>query len=47
VKVNEELDVFSGLLNEDPYANWIAEFSVEDMSELDSLMSAADYEAAL
>jgi glycine cleavage system H protein len=47
VKVNEELDDSPELLNEDPYANWIAEFSVEDMSELDSLMSAADYEAAL
>ena len=46
-KVNEELDDSPELLNEDPYTNWIAEFKAEDASELDALMSAADYEASL
>jgi glycine cleavage system H lipoate-binding protein len=27
--------------------NWIAEFKTEDSSEIDALMSAADYEASL
>ncbi len=47
VKANEDLDDSPELLNEDPYANWVIEVKAEDISELDSLLSAADYEAAL
>ena len=47
LKVNEDLDDSPELLNEDSYTNWIAEFKAEDLSEIDALMSAADYEASL
>ncbi len=47
VAVNEDLDDSPELLNEDPYTNWIAEFKAEDLSEMDALLSAADYEATL
>jgi glycine cleavage system H protein len=47
VAVNEELDDSPELINEDPYANWIVEVKLSDASELDDLLSAADYEAGL
>lgn len=42
--VNEDLDGNPQLINEDPYANWIIKVRMSDSGELDSLMSAADYE---
>jgi glycine cleavage system H protein len=47
VAVNEELDDSPELINEDAYANWIVEVKLSDASELDALLSAADYEAGL
>ncbi len=44
VKVNEELEDSPELINEDPYANWIVKIEIEDKSQLDALLSAADYE---
>lgn len=43
VEVNEDLEDDSGLLNEDPYANWIAMLELEDPSEAEGLMDAAAY----
>lgn len=45
LEVNEELEDAPELLNEDPYGNHIAIISLDDDSELDELMSAADYDA--
>ncbi len=42
--VNTELEDAPELINEDPYANWIIKVTISDPSELDSLLSAADYE---
>ncbi len=42
--VNAELEDAPELINEDPYANWIIKVTISDPSELDSLLSAADYE---
>ncbi|MFW6284879.1 MAG: glycine cleavage system protein GcvH [Bacillota bacterium] len=44
VEVNEDLEDSPELLNEDPYENWIVKVELEDKSELDSLMDAAEYE---
>ncbi len=43
VEVNEALDDEPGLVNKDPYANWIIKVQLSDASELDSLMNAEDY----
>lgn len=43
VEVNEDLENDAGLLNEDPYANWIAVLELSDPSEADNLMDAAAY----
>jgi glycine cleavage system H protein len=43
IEVNEELEDDAGLLNEDPYANWIAVLELSDPSEADSLMDAEAY----
>lgn len=43
VEVNEALDDEPGLVNKDPYANWIIKVQLSDTSELDSLMNAEDY----
>ena len=45
VAVNEELDDSPELINEDAYANWIAELKISE--ELTGLLNAADYEAGL
>ena len=45
--VNEELDDSPENINEDAYANWIVEIELADESQLDALLSAADYEAGL
>lgn len=42
--VNEALEDAPELINEDPYANWIIKVKISDTAELDSLLSAADYE---
>ena len=43
VEVNEALDDEPGLVNKDPYANWIIKVQLSDASELDSLMNAEAY----
>ncbi|MCR4402443.1 MAG: glycine cleavage system protein GcvH [Firmicutes bacterium] len=45
-KVNRALEEHPELINEDPYGDgWVAVIEMEDPSELDGLMSAAQYEA--
>jgi glycine cleavage system H protein len=45
VKVNEELEDVPDLINQDTFTKgWIAVLAVEDESELDELMSKADYD---
>ena len=44
VEVNEALDAQPELLNEDPYANFIAAFEVGSIAE-DDMMSASEYDA--
>lgn len=44
---NEALEDEPGLLNEDPYANWIIKVEMSDPSETESLMDAAAYKAFL
>lgn len=42
--INEELSESPELINEDPYGKgWIATIKVEDLSEADDLMDAAEY----
>ncbi|MBT9449167.1 glycine cleavage system protein GcvH [Akkermansia glycaniphila] len=44
IEVNEELGNEPGAVNSDPYGNgWICKIRLQDMSELDSLLSPADY----
>lgn len=40
VEVNEALLDEPGLINEDPYENWIAKIEIADKSQLDELLSA-------
>lgn len=47
IESNEELDDSPELINEDAYANWIVKVKLSDDSELDELLSAAEYEEAL
>ena len=45
VEFNEELGDSPEVINEDPYGKgWIAVIEMEDESQLDELMNAADYE---
>jgi glycine cleavage system H protein len=45
---NEDLDAHPELVNSDPYgAGWVIDIAVSDPSQLDGLMSAADYEATV
>ena len=45
IEANAELDDKPELVNEDVYGNgWLIKISVSDPSELDELMSAAEYE---
>ena len=45
IEANAELDDKPELVNEDVYGNgWLIKVSVSDPSELDELMSAAEYE---
>lgn len=44
-RVNEELEDAPETVNEDPYEKgWIIEVEMDNSSELDALMSSADYE---
>ncbi len=45
VEVNEELNDSPEILNEDPYGAWIFKVKASDLSELDALMTAEEYEA--
>jgi len=43
-EVNEELEDSPEKINEEPYENWIAVVELSDMSELDMLLDADEYE---
>lgn len=43
VLVNDELEDSPELINEDAYENWIAKVELEDVSELQKLLSAEEY----
>ena len=43
VEVNEALEDEPGLVNTDPYANWIIKIELTDKTELDNLMDATAY----
>ncbi len=43
VMVNEELEDSPELVNEDPYENWIVKIEMENKSELEALLNAAEY----
>ena len=45
VEVNSALEDAPELVNQDPYTHWIIKVELSDKSELDSLMSATDYQA--
>ena len=47
LEVNEALEDEPGLVNQDPYANWIMKVELSDASELDNLMDAAAYKALI
>ena len=47
LEVNEALEDEPGLVNQDPYANWIMKVELNDSSELDNLMDAAAYKALI
>ena len=45
VENNAALEDAPGLINQDPYENWIIKVKMSDPSELDALMDAAAYKA--
>ncbi|WP_455685298.1 glycine cleavage system protein GcvH [Streptomyces zaomyceticus] len=45
--INEELSESPELLNEEPYDSWIFKLKPSDKSELNSLLDAAGYKAAI
>ena len=46
IEVNPELDAEPELVNTDPYGDgWLVKISIADAASVDSLLSAADYEA--
>ena len=47
VEVNEALGDSPELVNSDPYANWIIKVKLSDPAEVESLMDAAAYKAAI
>lgn len=48
LEVNAELEEKPELINEDPYGKgWIIKLNITDASELDELLSAADYKALI
>lgn len=44
-EINEALEDESGLLNQDPYENWIIKVQMSDLGEVDRLMNAEAYAA--
>jgi len=45
VEVNEILESDPGIINSDPYEEgWLVRIEIEDIEQLDNLMSAEDYE---
>ena len=47
VEVNEALNDSPELVNSDPYANWIIKVQLSDPSEVENLMDAEAYKAAI
>jgi glycine cleavage system H protein len=48
VSVNKDLEEEPTLVNDDPYGNgWLVMFEIDDPSQLEDLLSAADYENLL
>lgn len=47
LEVNEALEDEPGLVNQDPYANWIMKVELSDSSELDNLMDATAYKVLI
>ncbi|NLZ54837.1 MAG: glycine cleavage system protein GcvH [Thermoanaerobacteraceae bacterium] len=47
LEVNERLDDEPEYINEAPYDAWIAKFEVKDLTDLDEMISAAEYEDGL
>ncbi|MFJ9990805.1 glycine cleavage system protein GcvH [Pseudomonas putida] len=47
IAVNEELAESPELLNEEPYESWIFKLKPSDKAELDKLLDAAGYKAAI
>ena len=48
VSVNKDLEEEPTLVNDDPYGNgWLVMLEIDDPSQLDDLLSAADYENLL
>lgn len=47
IAVNEDLSVSPELLNNDPYGSWIFKLKPSDKAELDKLLDAAGYKAAI
>lgn len=47
IAVNEELSGSPELLNSDPYGTWIFKLKPSDNAELDKLLDAAGYKAAI
>ncbi|MFF8727177.1 glycine cleavage system protein GcvH [Streptomyces sp. NPDC015171] len=47
IAVNEEVSDSPELINEDPYGTWIVRLKPSDKAELDRLMDAAGYQAAI
>lgn len=44
LEINEELEDNPELLNKSPYESWIIKLEISDIDQLDSLMSASEYE---
>ena len=47
LEVNEKLEDEPEYINEAPYDAWIAKFKVEDLEDLDDMISAEEYESEL
>lgn len=47
VEKNEALDDAPELINQDPYENWIIKVRMSDPSEIDGLLDAEGYKAAI
>ena len=45
VEINEDLEDQPELINQDAFENWIMKVKIADPSELESLMSASEYES--